>query len=149
MKRFALSLLCLPSDLFGLTLAWLVTLGTKPSWLRVDGCLCVRPAAGSWLARHWCYSTALGHVILWHPDHDECVLAHELVHVVQAEACCVAWWLLALVAWSPMLSWLSPLAWLAIYGASCVAAWLSGAQPYLGNVFERHARAEVHHSKVM
>jgi len=142
MKRLALSLLCAPMDFLGFLLASLATLGSRPTFLRVEGCLCVRPAAGSFLARNWCYSTTLGHVILWHPEHDERVLAHELVHVLQAEACCVAWWSLTLLAWSPVLLWLSPFGWLGIYGAFSVAAWLSGARPYLGNAFERHARAE-------
>lgn len=143
MKRLLLHALCLPMNALALTLAWLATCGAGPAWQRRGQLLIVRPSTSSWLARYWRYSTTLGHVVLWHPDHDEAVLAHELIHVLQAEACCLGWWLLALVAWSSTLVWLSPFAWLALYGAACVAAWLSGAEAYRGNVFERHARAEL------
>lgn len=143
MRRVLLFALCLPTNVLGVVLAVLMTTGSRPIFQRHANVYLVRPAAGSWLARHWPYSTTFGHVILMHPDHDEAVLAHELVHVLQAEACCLGWWLLTLAGGSLSLVLLSPFAWLGLYGAACVAAWLSGAEAYRGNVFERHARAEV------
>lgn len=143
MRRGLLFVLCLPADVLGLVLAALMTTGSQGVWQRHLNVLIVRPAKGSFLARHWPYSTTFSHVILFHPDHDEAVLAHELVHVLQAEACCLGWWLVTLVSGSLSLVWLSPFAWLGLYGAACVAAWLSGAEAYRGNVFERHARAEI------
>ncbi len=142
MRRFVLFVLCLPANALGLAIAAIGSLGSRPQWVRREGVLIMRPCSGSFIARHWRYSTALCHVIVWHPDHDEAVLEHERIHVLQAEACCLGWWLLTLVAWSSTLLLLSPFAWLAIYGASCAAAWLGGAEAYRGNVFERHARAE-------
>lgn len=143
MRRGLLFVLCVPTNVLGLVLAFLMTTGSRPIWQRHANVLLVRPAAGSWLARHWPYSTTFGHVILFHPDHDDAVLEHELVHVLQVEACCLGFWLLTLVGGSLSLVWLSPFAWLSLYGAACVAAWLSGAEAYRGNVFERHARAEI------
>lgn len=143
MRRVLLFVLCLPADALGVVLCVLMTTGSRPTWQRDANVVLVRPAAGSWLARHWPYSTTFGHVILFHPEHDDAVLAHELVHVLQAEACCLGWWLVTVISGALALVLLSPFAWLGLYGAASIAAWLSGAEAYRGNVFERHARAEV------
>lgn len=142
LKLTVLRMLCLPMDLVGMLLLWLVTLGSDPLWMWRGTVLLVRPKEGSWLARAWPYSTTLGHSILLHPHSDDLVMQHEMVHARQSEAACVAWWVITLIAWSPRLALLSPFAWLAIYGSSCVAAWLARREAYLGSVFEEHARAD-------
>lgn len=140
-KFLFLHLLCLPMDMVALWVLYMS--GVREKSARFDDQPAMVFDAPPWLARRWRYSVTLGHVVLMHPDHGHAVLAHELVHVLQAEAACVAWWLATLIAWSPTMALLSPLAWLAIYGASCAAAWLAGREAYRGSVFEEHARAEV------
>lgn len=140
-QTILLRALCLPMDVVGLgvALAVVIVFGART---RAHGGAIATTHESPWLAKRWPYSTTLGHVILMHPAHGPAVLEHELVHVRQAEAACVAWWALALLAWSPLLALLSPFAWLATYAASCVAAWLAGRPAYRGSVFEEHARAE-------
>lgn len=140
-RTILIRFLCLPMDLVGLlvALAIVIVFGART---RAHGGAIATTHESPWLAKRWPYSTTFGHVILMHPDHDQAVLEHELVHVRQAEAACVAWWALALLTWSSLLVILSPFAWLAVYGASCVAAWLAGRPAYRGSVYEEHARAE-------
>jgi len=142
-KRAIILAICLPVDALGLIVVALVTLGSRPTWIRVPGALVVTPRSSSWLARCWPYSTTFGHVVLLHPLHGTRVLEHELVHVRQAEAACCTWALAALVSWDSLAvlyAW--PFAWLLVYLSSCLAAWLAGRDWYTGSVFEQHAREE-------
>lgn len=145
MKRFALYTLCAPMDLLGLLIACVFAgpvVAARMARSLATGQDVAVAFWPSWLERRWPYSTTFGHVIMMTRGHGYDVLRHELIHARQAEAACVAYWLLTLVAWSPTMALLSPFAWLAVYGASCVAAWLAGRPAYLGSVFEEHARSE-------
>jgi len=115
------------------------------------GALWVVVRRGSWLARHWRYSTTLGHVIILQAAHQRTrVMTHELVHVLQMEGRALHGWalgglqvaLLHLGAeWAVLPTAVLSATWLS-YGAASAAAWLRGGRPYLDNAWERHARAE-------
>ncbi len=146
-RTFLLRMLCGPVDVLGFFLVFLLTRGARASWLWTPEAIVVRSHQSSWLARRWRYSTTFGHVVLLHPEHNETTLRHELVHVSHVHVACCVWWLLTALSASPLLVWLSPLAWLLFYGAVCLASWLGLEHPYEDNALERHARLETEPSR--
>lgn len=140
LRWIILRLVCMPVDVLGL----LLLLGTVGSgrWDLRRGVVWVRLRPGSWLAGRWRWSTTLGHVVLLSPKANDGTVRHELVHVRQAEAVCCAWAFIVVLTGSVPALCLWPAAWLLVYAAASLAAWLGGREHYHGNVFEQQAYKE-------
>jgi hypothetical protein len=151
MKRVVLHLLCVPADV----LACAIVLFVWACWgekLQIKrGVLCCQLKETSWPARTWYdgwAATTFGHAIMfgygqigWDP-----LWHHELVHVEQFEANCLASTLLFLLFCALHHPWLGLLLWslgptLAVVSAFATA-WFRGEDPYLGSHLEEAARAE-------
>jgi hypothetical protein len=127
LRAAAVRLWVLPTTLVGLVLASAALWGGRARMR--SGVLEVRGGfLGSVLRRLPPFGTcaaamALGHVILAMTEDDLTRhREHERVHVRQCER------------WGPLF--------LPAYAASSLLAWVRGADPYMGNVFEREAFAE-------
>lgn len=150
-RSFLRYALCAPWDLVVLLLAPLLWLAQQARPQVRHGVVWLDVREGSWIHRHWRYSTTLGHVVLLQPGLvGSQVEDHELVHVHQYEGAVCSVWLVGLTfalgtlttGWGGLVlvGLLAP--WWGYAGAS-LAALLRDERPYLDNCFERHARAEV------
>jgi hypothetical protein len=100
-----------------------------------------------WVRAHWRYSTTLGHAMVLHPEHAAgAILAHELVHVRQAEDEALRAFVGAVAAVLATGSWLFAGAWWATSYAhlatNFLAAILRGGRVYRDAEHERSAYAQ-------
>lgn len=143
MRRLILRTACLPADALGLLAALLLAcVSGWGDWSVRKGCVLWWPSRRSWLATHWPYSMAFGHVLVLLPRHGSRTVRHEMRHARQSEIAAVLWASMTLATWSPVMLALSPLSWVAFYWAAACASWLGGDRAYYDNVLEEDARAE-------